>query len=166
MNPYSPPGAPGLYPDADANYAAVPQASVSEGTVDLLRQTRPWVMLLGILGFIASGLLILVGVFLAGWAVLAPGAKPAQAAIGLVYVPVAFAYIYPAIKLWSYGTAISRLMASRASTDLEDALGQQKAFWKFSGIAAVVVLGLYGVGTAVLIAFGALAAAGLERLGP
>jgi hypothetical protein len=164
MNPYSPPGVPPAYPAANIDYGATSSVTVTDTTIELLRQTRPWVMLLSIFAFIGSGLMAAVGLLVAAWAMLAAGGK-AQAAIGLVYVPVALFYIYPGIKLWGYGSAIARLMASRSSVDLEDALNQQKSFWKFSGIASVVVLGLYAVGLAVLIAVGAVAAAGLGKLG-
>jgi hypothetical protein len=165
MNPYSPPGVPlGSYPAADVNYGAATAAEVSETTVELLRQTRPWVMLLSIFAFVGSGLMAVVGLCLGAWAMFAQGAK-GQAAIGLIYVPLALFYIYPGIKLWGYSSAIARLMASRSIADLEDALGQQKSFWKFSGIASVVVLGLYAIAFVVLIAVGALAAAGLSKFG-
>jgi hypothetical protein len=166
MNPYSPPGVPSpAYPAAGVNYGATGSVAVSDTTVELLRQTRPWVLLLSILAFVGSALMALVGVALAAYGMLAPGGKASQAAVGLVYVPIALFYIYPGIKLWGYGSAIARLMTTRSSADLEDALGQQKSFWKFSGIASVVVLGLYAVGLAVFIAFGALAAASLGKLG-
>jgi hypothetical protein len=165
MNPYSPPGLPSeAYPAANLNYGAASSAAVSETTVELLRQTRPWVMLLSILAFVGSGLMAVVGLCLGAWAMLAPGGK-GQAAVGLIYVPLALFYIYPGLKLWGYGSAIARLMDTRSSADLEDALGQQRSFWKFSGIASVIVLGLYAIGFVVLIAVGALAAAGLSKLG-
>lgn len=165
MNPYSPPGEPpATYPRADVNYGAGSSAAVSDATVELLRQTRPWVILLSIFAFVGSGLMLLAGLFFAAWGMLGPGAKGSQAAIGLIYLPIALIYIYPGIKLWGFGAAISRLMTSRASGDLEDALDQQRSFWKFSGIASVVVLGFYAVGIVVLIAVGAVAAAGLGKL--
>jgi hypothetical protein len=166
MNPYSPPGAlPDTFAAAPPPYAMADGATVSEATVELLRQTRPWVMLLGILAFVGCALMVVVGLLAAGFAMMAPGAKETPAALGLVYLPLAALYVYPGIKLWSYGAAISRLMASRSSADLEDALSQQKSFWKFSGIASVVVLVLYAVGFALLIAFGALAAMKMGKLG-
>jgi Family of unknown function (DUF5362) len=164
MNPYSPPAA---IPD---QYHAPPYAlssnAVSDAAVELLRQTRPWVVLLSVFAFIGCAVMILIGLSAAGFALLVPGGKAAPAALmGLIYLPLAFVYIYPGIKLWKFGAAIARLMGTRAGADLEDALGQQKSFWKFSGIATVVLLVLYAVGIAVFVAVGALAAAGMGKLG-
>jgi hypothetical protein len=63
--------------------------------------------------------------------------------LGLIYLPLAAIYVYPGIKLWSFAGAISRLLASRMVSDLENALAQQKSFWKFSGISAIALMVLY-----------------------
>jgi len=53
-----------------------------------------------------------------------------------------------------YGSAIGRLMETRASFDLEDALTQQKSMWKFSGISAIVIIVLYILLFVVMIGVG------------
>jgi hypothetical protein len=128
---------------------------VSELAVDLLRQTRPWVMFLSILFFIASAFMVIAGLFMVGAGALSgsEGAVPA-AVIGAIYIPFGGLYVYPAIKMWSYGSAIGRLLTSRATVDLEAALLQQKSLWKFSGIASIVMIALYVVGIIVAIAVG------------
>lgn len=166
MNPYSPPAdlAAPPYP-APAMAPIAGPGQVTEIAVDMLRQTRPWVMFLSILTFLASAGILLLGLMMIGVGLMAAGSGPekgVQAAIGAVYLPMSALYIYPAIKMWSYGSAIGRLVASRANEDLEAALRQQKSFWKFSGIAAIVMIALY-----VLIFVGALVvgvAAGLGKV--
>lgn len=158
MNPYSPPGPPPGYPAAPPDYgvAAPVTGGVTELAVDLLRQTRPWVMFLGILCFVASAFMLLGGIAMIGLGAMASeGAEGGmRAALGIVYLPLAGLYVYPGIKMWMYGTAIGRLMASRATADLEAALLQQKSLWKFSGIAAIVVVVLYLLFFVGAIAFG------------
>jgi hypothetical protein len=66
-------------------------------------------------------------------------------ALGFVYAPMAALYIYPGVKLWQYGSAISRVEASRAPADLESALEQQKSFWKYSGVTLIVMVALYAL---------------------
>jgi len=83
-------------------------------------------------------------------------------ALGLVYLPLAALYVYPGIKLFKYGSAIGRLMASREPADLELALEQQKSFWKFSGISALVMVVLYVVILGVAM-IGGIMAAGLRH---
>jgi hypothetical protein len=65
--------------------------------------------------------------------------------IGLVYLPFGAIYLYPAVKLWTYSSAIGRLLVSRGTGDLEAALDQQRSFWKFCGIAFLVIVALYGL---------------------
>jgi hypothetical protein len=165
MNPYSPPT------DLSAPYGAPPAmapsapGAVSELAVDLLRQTRPWVMFLSILAFIGSALMLLLGLMMVGIGMMAAASGPEkaiQSLVGLVYLPMGALYIYPGIKMWAYGSAIGRLVTSRTTEDLEAALRQQKSFWKFSGIAAIVLIGIY-----ILVFIGAIGfgvAAGLGKV--
>jgi uncharacterized membrane protein (DUF485 family) len=136
---------------------------VSEQSVEMLRQTRPWVMLMGVLCFIGSAFMLL-----GGFAMLAMGAlasatakSAAPMAVGVIYIPLAGLYVYPGLKLTKYAGAIGRLLQSRASADLDAALEQQKSFWKFAGITTVVMIVLYifiiigamavGVGSAMML---------------
>ena len=100
------------------------------------------------------------GVVMIGLGAIAPsnGGPIPTSALGLVYLPMAALYIYPALKLWGFGSAINRLVASRSSGDLEVALGQQKSFWKFAGIVTIVMIALYGLFFIGMIAVGVSAA--------
>ena len=148
MNPYAPPGAvPNAYAGAPPGYGASSQshsnAAVSEMAIQLLQQTRPWVMTISIITFIASAFMVLGGLALVAMAAFAPGVGAAQGALGLVYIPLAALYIYPGMKLWSYGSAIRQLVLSRDGGDLENALLQQKSFWKFAAIMTLGLIVLY-----------------------
>jgi hypothetical protein len=164
MNPYSPPGlSADNYPGAPPAYAAAPSGAVSEAAVELLQQTRPWVVLLSVFAFVGSGLMVLISICVAGVAALGPGSKGPAAIIGLVYLPLGLLYVYPGVKLWSYGAAIQRLAGSRSVADLEDALAQQKSFWKFSGVASIVAIVVYAVAIVAFVALGAAAALGMAK---
>jgi hypothetical protein len=147
MNPYSPPAV------NDPPRITAGAGTVSDLAVDLLRQTRPWVMFLSVLAFLGSGLMMIAGLGVA--AVSLAGPQKMMGLLGLVYVPVGLIYVYPAIKMWSYGGAIARLAITRQVADLEHALGQQKSLWKFLGIAMVVMMAVYfvaiGVGMAAAL---------------
>jgi hypothetical protein len=162
MNPYSPPAAPGSYGVAAYPAAPIPQAApgaVTELTVDLLRRTRPWVLFLAALAFVGCGLIVVMGVIMVAAGFLtSPGPDAFPKFLGLLYLPFAVLYVYPAIKLWKYGSAIGRLVASPTPAELEAALAEQKSFWKYTGVVAAVVLALYAVGIAVAITFGVVAA--------
>jgi hypothetical protein len=151
-NPYSPPGAPmPQYPYAQP---AAPGASggVSDGAIEMLRLTRPWVQFMSVMCFLGAGLMLLaslsmfvMGAF-AGAATSAAGKPPfpfPMAMLGLVYLPLALIYIYPGLKLWKYGASIGRMLTSRSTVDLEAALGEQKSFWKYAGIVTIVLIAFY-----------------------
>jgi hypothetical protein len=137
---------------------------VSELSVEMLRQTRPWVMLMGVLCFIGSAFMLLGGLgMMAMGAIASAGAKSAAPmALGLIYIPLAGLYIYPGLKLTKYAGAIGRLLQSRASADLDAALEQQKSFWKFAGITTVVMIVLYIVFIIGMMAVGVGAATMLK----
>jgi hypothetical protein len=136
---------------------------VSEQSIEMLRQTRPWVMLMGVLCFIGSAFMLLGGLAVIGMAAMesVSGKSAVPMAVGLIYIPLAGLYIYPGLKLTKYGSTIGRLLQSRAAPDLDAALEQQKSFWKFAGITTIVMIVLYifiiigamavGVGTAMMV---------------
>lgn len=152
--PYAPPGAPAGPPMAP--YRDTASAGISELALEMLRQTRPWVIFLGVLCFIGSALMLLVGVGVAIMGLVAASAtsSPATAFLGFIYIPLGLVYIYPGLKLVKYGSAIGRLVETRASFDLEDALTQQKSMWKFSGISAIVMIVLYILMFVIMIGVG------------
>jgi hypothetical protein len=147
FDPYKPPAAPLDAPPATAGANAIPASVVS-----LLAQTRPWVKLMSILVFLASGLACLG--LLVAFAVAPMGMSER-----MVLAPVALLlgfYVPPAIFLWRYAGGIRRLESGGGLPALEEALSNQKSLWKYVGIFAVVVIGLYllaAVGGLVIGAF-------------
>jgi len=167
QSPYQPPAAyvsERIYPNAYG--APAVQGGVSDLAVESLRQTRPWVRVIAILMVVGAGFMLLAGVamVMAGaFLPEGPGASKSpfpMALLGFVYLPLSALYLYPAFKLFKYSGSISRLLESRASADLEVALGHQKSFWKFSGIAALVMLAVYAVGFVGAIAYGVISSLG------
>jgi beta-lactamase regulating signal transducer with metallopeptidase domain len=113
-------------------------------------------MFIGVGLMIISGLVMMVAVnFLpkSGEGIPGPfGALPGIA-LGGVYIVMALLYLFPAIYLSRYAKAITRLQQSRAVAELENALHQQKSFWKFVGVMAVIgmVVTVIGIVAAITI---------------
>jgi hypothetical protein len=150
---------------------------VSETAIETLRQTRPWVIFMSVITFIGAGFTLIGAIsmfFMAAvipMAGMSPGVRGADAAMGgmfgamyggmgVLYLVMAAGYIYPAIKLWSFGSAIGRLLSSRSTVDLEDALLHQKAYWKFLSIAIIVFVTMCILGFLVMMV---LIAAGVSQ---
>jgi len=118
---------------------------VSPGVIQALAGTKPWVRLCSIMGFIGAGFMILGGLMMiAGGAIggmsssSMRGMGGFQTLTGVIYLVLSVMYLFPSLKLWKYGTAILRLMSSRSAADLEQALEEQRGFWKFVGILMLV----------------------------
>jgi len=65
--------------------------------------------------------------------------------MGLVYLVLSLLYLIPSIKLWKYGSAIYRLLSTNSIADLENAMEQQRSFWKFVGIMIIIMLAIMAV---------------------
>lgn len=151
-NPYSPPA------DADsrARFGGAEATEVPENIVELLRQTKPWVTFLSVLGFIGSALMILFGVIAIGAGLM--GGKGQAAGMGFFYLLFSGLYIYPSMCLSRYGASIGRVLTGSGMDGLADALSHQKSFWRFAGIATIVMLVLYAfiIFIAILVGVGSV----------
>ncbi|HKT32739.1 MAG TPA: hypothetical protein VJS89_09660 [Gammaproteobacteria bacterium] len=141
---------------------------LTEGMLDSLRRTRPWVVFLAILGFIFTAFMLLAGIWVfAAFSII--GAIPAQQPLPRFFGPVlgfgvgaaeivaaVFMYLLPCIILFRYGSAIGRMAPGNIQWAVEEALARQKSFWKYLGILMIVLLILY-----VLLFVGILVAAGV-----
>ena len=130
--PYRPPA---------ANLSARPvagggAAAITPNMVQILESTRPWVVFLGVLGMIGCGFVAIAAVVFIG-AGNAMGIEGLDgvggAALGDVYVFVAFLYFLPSLYLLRYGRAIKRIRGRGDVVAAEDALRQQRSFGASSG---------------------------------
>lgn len=159
-NPYS-------SPSADPLGIAKSDGSdtVSPDTIAQLAQTKPWVRFMSVMVWIGVIFMLLaaagmLAMNLFGGASLKNSPLAGTEMISMVafYGVMAFIYIYPAAKLWAYANRIGSLNHSRSTADLNEALGEQRRFWKFIGVMTVTILCLYLVIFIGLIVFGATAA--------
>lgn len=163
MNPYNPYEAP----HANESPAAGPNADAQAMILEAMKRTRPWVLFLSILGFLGSGVMFLLGLFMlvAGSAMTALAKGPMDKftpLLGLVYIGFGAFQIAPSLLLFRYGSAIGDHSASGgAMPTLVTAVERQASFWRFAGIATAVIMGLYFV--IIFVAVGVGVAAGLSR---
>lgn len=120
-----------------------------------LQATKPWTRLLSILGFIGTGLTILVGLgIIVGKDFLPlPPEAPPLTFVGIFYILGSVLYLVPSIWLSKYSSAIASFLRAGDSVHLGNALAYQKSFWKFMGILVLVsiVFAILGIIAAVLI---------------
>lgn len=156
-----------------SSHSAYPASSgghITPATLQALAGTKPWVRLCSILGFIGAGFMILAGLLMMTTGAMAGmGSRDAAGlggfpvVMGITYLVLSIIYLFPALKLWKYGSAIVRLMSSNSTADLEAALDQQRGFWKFVGILMIIMIAI----TLLAMVGGILAGiAGAARMSP
>jgi hypothetical protein len=129
------------------------ETKVTPGMINALRSTKPWTMLLAVLGFISIGFMVLAGLGMALFSSLIPGVRGQGAVMGLVYIVMAVLYFFPALYLVKYSSAVERFLSTGMPADMESALTYQKSFWKFVGILSLIGIGfmILGIGAAITI---------------
>lgn len=126
-------------------------------TAELLRQTRPWVLVMAVLLAIGIGFLVLGVVFLAFGVVAGAAGGVGGAETGvfgvmlMVYVVMIVLYWFPMMYLFKYASRINDFTTRGGIDQLDSALEAQKSFWKFVAIGFLVFIALYFVFIAVVL---------------
>ena len=120
-----------------------------------MRQTKPWVMLISIIGFIYIGLMVIFGVltmFIFSQ-FNATGSFPSSIMFAVIYILMGILYFFPFFFLFKYASSIGRLLDGGGAAKMEEALSNQKSFWKYIGILVVIsiIVGILGIIAAIII---------------
>ena len=128
FNPYQPPtrASDGHFTSTDSGAILTPRV------VEAMRRTRPWVLFIAIVGFVFGGLSLLVTLF----ALADDGSN--SGAVTLAYALATALYLIPAIALYRYGSAISRMLHGGGVPELEGAVETQRSFWQVAGVLTIV----------------------------
>ena len=140
-NPFQPPIAAGTQP---SQTASAPLTAIAEA----LRETRPWVKFLAVLGYIGAGLSVLLGFFTMATGLVSGALRSGPLGgltplLGLFYIAFGAVYAVPSTLLWRYGASISNFVERGELEALVDPIVRQKSFWRFAGIMTVVMLVVY-----------------------
>jgi hypothetical protein len=154
MSEYDPYRAPVADLGGVRSDSAVGNAAVPSEVVELLRQTKPWVTFLAVLGFIATGLMVLGGLIITAAGGLGGQKGSFPAALGLLYVGLGIFYVFPSLFLLRYGNAIRELTVGGGVPALTEAIKQQKSFWRLVGIMTVVMMCIYALVLVGMVIFG------------
>ncbi len=157
MSQYNPYAAPH---DGDSALDADSSDPAHAAILESLKKTRPWVMFLSILGYLAAGLMVLMGLFMmmAGSAMtkaVATGPLGSVAPfLAFIYIAFGGVYLIPSTLLWRYAEGIRKYSRSGGSMqELAGAIEKQTSFWRFVGIMTAVLLVLYVLGIFLVMIF-------------
>ena len=120
---------------------------LTEAALDSLKAAGPWMFFMGIFGFTGCGIMLV-----SGFAVLISASNIAdipyfwdgkgRLVIGLLYILIAVAAFFISRYLFLAGSKLRALKVSGRTEDLEAALINSGAYWKFSAILTIVFLGI------------------------
>lgn len=138
------------------------ELEINEDIKGFLKEISKWANFLSILGFIGLGLMVVVGVFVGFFSSLndiggdfAYGLGYSMG-VGLFYAIIALVYFFPILYLYKFSKKIKYALAHSNNEDFKTAFKNLKSHYKFMGIFAIVIIGLY-----VLIFIGGMFAAAL-----
>ena len=130
-----------------------------------LVETAKWQKVIGILMAIGTGFIALAAILFIGLGAFAPDTiasadKPAAYFIimGIIYIPLTVLYFFMTRYMLRSAKYLKAWCASDAEEDLTEGLKNNKSYFKFSGILAIVGIGL-GVLLLICVAIAAVAAA-------
>jgi hypothetical protein len=120
-----------------------------------LKGASPWLRLVGIVGFIGSGITVLSGVlFLAlipvmntVWESIPEIGSYAElfgavfsGAVGIYCIIFGVLFFLPCLYAYNFGSKIRSYLKGGADQDLEAAFKNNKSLWKFIGIITIISL--------------------------
>jgi len=151
--------------------AVVPEASQSTGVsmtetiLKYLYESSPWLRFVGILGYIGSAMLCLLGIILAVGGVALQnfmddfGQFPVSF-MGLIYVPMGVLFFFPSHFTFTFGKKINSYKFSNSIEDMEAAFRNNKSLWKFYGILCIVYIAFIPLTIIVSVIVGVASAVG------
>jgi hypothetical protein len=150
VNPYQSPEAP-VVPEKPL----IIQGTLTETMLGYLKGATPWLRFVGILGFICSGLAVLIGfsivpfisfmnrvwIEIPGFESLAGVYNATFSGFMLVtFIGTGILLFFPSLFVFRFGEKIRSYLSTGADKDLELAFQNNKSLWKFMGVICIVQL--------------------------
>ena len=146
----------------------IPEASQSSGMLSAamlqyLNEASPWLRFVGIMGYIGSGSIVLMGI---GLGITMAVASNLAGAFGqfpvwlaaVLYIPMGVLLFFPAHFTYNFGKKIRSYRFTNSIEDLELAFKNNKSLWKFNGIIYIIYLAFIPLVIIIAIVAGVAAA--------
>jgi hypothetical protein len=135
--------------------------TISRTAAHYLRETSKWAYFLSILGFVLTGLIVVVGLFAGSFmSTMMQGQANAMPEgmsyfLTIFYVLMGLLYFFPSLYLFKYSRKLKSALLLKDSNELLVAFENQKSLYKFWGIFAIAIMSIY----AIVLAFAFMASA-------
>ena len=132
---------------------------ITQDVIEMVKGTRPWVRVAGIVAMIIGGLTVIGALFMMlgmGAMMMAGSGDDAMAGamgigMGFVYLVLSLFYFLPGLFLIRCAGAMDRLERSRDSDSLVAVFRHQRSFWRFVGVATLLMILLFVLGMAAAV---------------
>jgi Family of unknown function (DUF5362) len=145
----------------DQNETTLFKLEVEEMSSRFLSETAKWAKFLSIVGFVLTGLLVIVALFagtlFASMTGMAGSGLPAgfSIIITVIYLLLAVLYFFPCLYLFRFAVKMKKALAENNQVELSSSFENLKSCFKFMGIMTIVIFSVY----LLAIVFGGVAAA-------
>jgi hypothetical protein len=124
--------------------------TISNETITILDSIRKWTKFLAILGFVFVGLMVILGLFMGSLmstvSGMAGNTLPFPSAVfTVIYLIFALIYFFPVLYLYQFSSYLGKALASKEGESLTAAFKKLNSHYKYIGIIAIIIMGLYGI---------------------
>jgi hypothetical protein len=130
--------------------AAAPQLLITEDAKYFLSKAGQWANFLGIMGFIGTGLIALMALFVGTIFTTLSQVNPMMGAVAgmgslftVIYLLIAVFNFFFALYLYQFGDKIKRAVLYSSSEEATLAFTKLKSFFKLWGITTIVIISFY-----------------------
>lgn len=116
---------------------------------ELLLETAKWGKFLAIVGFVFTGLIVLVGLALSFFGTEMLPNSPLGAiggtTLGVIYLLMGLVYYFPSKYLYDFAVYIKQAIQIKDQESMDYAFSRLKSVYKFWGILVIILLVIYAV---------------------
>ena len=115
---------------------------VTPEILEAMVQTRPWVLLLSVMGFVFTAILVLAAVGTFAFGTFGAAGMGEAGLLAIFYVLGSAFYGMSSLWLWRYAASIKLMREGYGVHALVDALRHQRSFWRLVGVLTLVFIAL------------------------
>lgn len=138
-NPFAAPAsdaAPRDRPALDEDRVVTPEI------LEAMVQTRPWLLVVSVSGFVFAGICLLAAVGTFAFGTFAAVRFGGTGLLAIIYVLLAAFFGVSSLWLWRFAASIKLMREGYGVHALMDALRHQRSFWRLAGVITLLFVSL------------------------
>jgi hypothetical protein len=121
-----------------------------------LGEAARWARFLAILGFIGTGLLVIIGVFMGTTMSGALSSMGVMGGLGggmiaVIYILMALLYFFPCLYLFRFGSGVRTATRNNDQQSLVSSLKNLKSCFKYFGVLSIIIMSLYALAIIAMV---------------